>query len=97
MSVMVMIKRVFRMDKTEKLIPLLKELRQLSAEQPGYLSRKTYANTNDHGELTVITHWETADDWIKWQNHKNAKELQWQIDSIIGERTVFEVYSPVDS
>ncbi len=96
MSVMVIIKRVFRMDKTEKLVPLLKELRQLSAEQPGFISRNTYSNTNDPGELTVITHWETADDWIKWQNSEKAKELQWRIDSIIGEKTIFEVYRPED-
>ena len=96
MSVMVIIKRVFRMDQTEKLVPLLKELRQESAKQPGYISRTTYSNTNDPGELKVITHWETADDWIRWQNHKKAKELQWRIDSIIGEKTIFEVYTPED-
>ena len=94
MGVMVIIKRVFRMDQTEKLIPLLKELREKSAEQPGYISRTTYSKMNDPGELIVITHWETADDWIRWQNHEKAKELQWQIDSIIGEKTFFEVYTP---
>ena len=59
MSVMVIIKRVFRMDQTEKLVPLLKELRQESAKQPGFISRNTYSNTNDPGELKVITHWES--------------------------------------
>ncbi len=96
MSVMVIIKRVFRMDQTEELVPLLKELRQRSAEQPGYVSRTTYSKKNDPGELIVVTHWETADDWTKWQNHKKAKELQWRIDSIIGEKTIFEVYTPED-
>lgn len=96
MSVMVIIKRDFRMDQTEKLIPLLKELRLLSGEQPGYISRTTYSKTSDSGELIVVTHWETADDWNRWQNHKKAKELQWRIDSIIGEKTIFEVYTPED-
>ena len=94
MSVMVIIKRVFRMDQTEKLIPLLKELREKSAEQTGYISRTTYSKMSDPGELIVITHWETADDWIRWQNHEKAKKLQWEIDSIIGEKTFFEVYTP---
>lgn len=94
MSVMVIIKRTFRMDKTAKLVPLLEELRELSSKQPGYISRNTYSNTSDPEKLIVITHWEKADDWLKWQNMKRAKELQWQIDSIIGERTVFEVYQP---
>lgn len=96
MSVMVIIKRDFRMDQTEKLVPLLKELRQLSSEQTGYISRTTYRKTSDPGELIVITHWETVDDWSRWQNHKKAKELQWSIDSIIGEKSIFEVYTPED-
>ena len=40
--------------------------------------------------------WETADDWIRWMSKKEAKDLQWQIDSIIGEKTFFEVYKPED-
>ena len=84
------------MDKTEKLAPLLKKLRKLSEKQPGFISRQTYSNTADPGELTVITHWKSADDWISWQNNEKAKELQWRIDSIIGEKTVFEVYKPED-
>ena len=42
----------------------------------------------------VIMEWETADDWIRWMNSKEAKKLQWQVDRIIGEKTFFEVYKP---
>jgi heme-degrading monooxygenase HmoA len=49
---------------------------------------------DDPGELVVLMEWETADDWIKWMDHKDAKELQWQIDSLIGEKTFFELYKP---
>ena len=94
MSVMVIIKRVFRMEHTEKLQPLLKELRVQSKKQPGYISRKTYSKLSDPGEYIVITEWETADDWINWMNHKKARNLQWKIDSLIGEKTFFEVYKP---
>jgi heme-degrading monooxygenase HmoA len=38
--------------------------------------------------------WESADDWINWMNQREAIDLQWQIDRIIGEKTVFEVYKP---
>ena len=94
MRVLIIIKRVFRMDQTEQLVPLLKELRAKSEQQPGFISRTTYSKLNDPGELIVIMEWETADDWIKWMNTKEAKDLQWQIDSIIGEKTFFEVYKP---
>lgn len=94
MSVMVIIKRVFRMDKTEELVPLLKKLRTLSKKQPGFISRTTYSNVNDPGEYIVTTEWKTVDDWMQWMNNKKARELQWKIDSIIGEKTTFEVYKP---
>lgn len=94
MSVMIVIKRVFRMDQTGELLPLLKKLRTKSAKQPGYISRTTYSKVNDPGELLVIAEWETMDDWMAWMNKKEAKELQWKIDSIIGEKTIFSVYKP---
>jgi len=96
MSVLIIIKRVYRMDQTKQLVPLLKELRTESEKQPGFISRTTYSKLNDPGELVVIMEWETADDWIKWMDRKEAKSLQWQIDSIIGEKTFFEVYKPED-
>ena len=96
MSVLIVIKRVFRMDQTNQLLPLLKKLRTESEKQPGFISRTTYSNLNDPGEFLVTMEWETADDWIKWMNHQKAKDLQWQIDSLIGEKTFFEVYKPED-
>lgn len=96
MSVMIVIKRVFRMDQTGQLLPLLKELRTKSEKQPGYISRTTYSKVNDPGELLVIAEWETMDDWMAWMSKKEAKDLQWKIDHIIGERTIFEVYKPED-
>jgi heme oxygenase (mycobilin-producing) len=96
MSVLIVIKRVFRMDQTKQLVPLLKELRTKSEIQPGFISRTTYSNLSDPGEFLVTMEWETADDWIKWMNNQEAKDLQWQIDSLIGEKTFFEVYKPED-
>lgn len=96
MSVTVIIKRVFRMDQTQQLVPLLKELRQRSEQQPGYISRTTYSKMSDPGVLIVIAEWETADDWMNWMSKEESKELQWKIDSIIGEKTSFEVYKPED-
>lgn len=96
MSVTVIIKRVFRMDQTKKLKPLLKELRELSEKQPGYISRTTYSNVRDPGELIVLAKWETIDDWMNFMHQKEPKELQWKVDSIIGEKTIFDVYMPED-
>ena len=96
MGVLIIIKRVFRMDKTKQLVPLLKQLRAKTEKQPGFISRITYSKLNDPGELIVVMEWETFDAWSKWMDSEDAKELQWQIDSIIGEKTLFDVYKPED-
>ncbi len=82
------------MDKTKQLKPLLKELRKKSQKQPGFLSRTTYSNVGDPGELIVLSEWESMEDWMRWMENKEAKELQWKVDSIIGEKTSFEIYRP---
>jgi heme-degrading monooxygenase HmoA len=84
------------MDHSKNLVPLLKELRNKSEKQPGFISRTTYSKLNDPGEYIVINEWETANDWINWMNQDEARDLQWQIDSLIGEKTTFEMYKPED-
>lgn len=34
----------------------------------------------------------TADQWIEWMDQKEVKDIQWKIDSLIGEKTFFDVY-----
>ncbi len=94
MSVIVISKRVFRMNKTSELVPLLKKLRTKSENQQGFISRATYSKMNDPGECIVVSKWETADDWGTWIKQKEIREIQWQIDSLLGEKTVFDIYNP---
>ncbi|MGD1971694.1 MAG: antibiotic biosynthesis monooxygenase, partial [Desulfobacterales bacterium] len=68
MGVLIIIKRVFRMDQTKQLVPLLKELRAKAEKQSGFISRTTYSKLNDPGELVVVMEWETVDTWLKWMD-----------------------------
>ena len=60
MSVTVIVKRVFRMDHTQKLIPLLRQLREESSKQPGFISRRTFSKISDPGELIVLMEWRVS-------------------------------------
>lgn len=94
MYVKVISRRLFRISKKEKLIPLLQSLRKSAEKEEGFISRSTYSSMNDPGEYIVISEWKTADDWIRWINKKKVQQLQWDIDSILGEKTLFDVYLP---
>lgn len=94
MYVKVISRREFRISQKEKLIPLLKNLRKSAEKEKGFISRSTYSSMNDPGECIVISEWKTADDWLEWMNKKKVQKIQWDIDSLIGEKTFFDVYCP---
>ena len=95
MAVHVVIKRKYRINQPEKLIPLMKELNDRAQIQPGYVSTDTLQSTEDLGEYLVISAWETLEDWDKWFSNPQRKEIQDQVDSLIGERTFYEVFRSV--
>ncbi len=92
MPITVISKRVFKAKKNDKLIPLLKKLRNHAEKQKGFISRATFTNVNDATENIVISQWKSEADWKKWMKKKKVQEIQGKIDSLIGEKTVFEVY-----
>jgi len=95
MSVHVMSIRKFQIEETENLISLLAELSSCSKEQPGHISRETLRSLDNPGEYLVRGEWETVEYWDKWLRSKERRDIQGKIDSLIGEKTFFEVFEPV--
>ncbi len=95
MPIQVIIKRKWQIDKPEALIPLLTELRSLAKKQPGYISSETLRSLDNPEDYMVVGNWETVDDWQKWFQSKERRDLQGQVDSLIGEKTFYEIFEPV--
>ena len=95
MPVQVIIKRKIHVDNPKALIPLLSELRDHAKAQPGYISSQTLKNIDTPEEYLVVSTWKTTDDWKKWLNSKERRDIQGRVDSLIGERTFYEVFEPV--
>ncbi len=95
MPIQVIIKRKWQTDKHEELIPLLTELRSRPKKQPGYISGETLRSLDDPEDYMVVSKWETADDWQKWLQSKERRDLQSKVDSLIGERTFYEIFEAV--
>jgi len=95
MPIQVIIKRKWETDKPEALIPLLTELRSLAEKQPGYISGETLRSLDDPDKYLVFSKWETVDDWKNWLQSKERRDLQGEVDSLIGERTFYELFEPV--
>ncbi len=95
MPIQVIIKRKWETDKPEALFPLLTELRSLAEKQPGYISGETLRSLDDPDKYLVFSKWETVDDWKNWLQSKERRDIQGEVDSLIGERTFYELFEPV--
>jgi len=95
MSIKVIIKRKWQVDKPEELLPLLAALRVAARKQPGFISGETLRSLDDPEDYLVISIWETADDWKKWMQNKKRRDLQGKVDSLIGEKTFYEMFETV--
>ena len=93
MAVKVFIKRAVPEHKLEALKPLLRTVRNLAMNQPGYISGETYKRLDRPGESLVISTWQSMDDWRKWLLSEERAEAQEKIDFLLGEKTVFEIYA----
>jgi len=91
-----MIKRKWKVDNPKALLPLLIELRSRAKEQPGYLSSETLRSLEDPDYFLVISRWETADDWKKWLQSNERREIQGKVDSMIGEKTFYEIFKSIN-
>ncbi len=95
MPVQVIIKRKLSINNPQELIPLLSELHSHAMEQPGYLFGETLRNIENLEEYMVVSKWETAADWTRWFQNKKRREIQGRVDSIIGEKTFYEIFESV--
>jgi heme-degrading monooxygenase HmoA len=97
MPIEVMIKRKWQVEKPEELFPLLAALRAAAKKQSGFISGETLRSIDDPENFLIISIWETADDWKKWMQNKKRRDLQGKVDSLIGERTFYELFETVST
>ncbi len=95
MTVQVVIKRKFKMNHPEQLIPLLQELTERAKRQEGYISTETLQSTDNPKDYLVMSTWESAENWKDWFASKERRDIQGKVDSLIGERTFYEIFTPV--
>ena len=94
MAVHVVIKRKFQLRNPERLIPLLSELNERAKLQEGYISTDILQSLDTPEDYLVISKWETEENWKTWFNSRERRDLQGNVDSLIGERTFYEIFKP---
>jgi heme-degrading monooxygenase HmoA len=92
MAVKVLIKRKVAEEKAKEMIPLFRKMRALATKQPGYISGETMRNLDNPDTFLVISTWQSSDDWKRWVQTSERKQIQDQIDALLGGATEYEIY-----
>ena len=92
MAVKVFIKRYVKKGKTQEAVELLKDVRSQALKQPGYISGETLINHYDPCNITVVSTWQTIDDWIRWEESDERSAKEDQLEDLQEGPADFEIY-----
>lgn len=96
MAIEVFIKREVQQGaEARKLMPLILQLRALATVQPGYISGRTLGEVGDTGKLLVISAWQSIEDWKRWSNSRERKEIDQKIESLSGQKAEYTIYETI--
>ena len=76
----------------ENLSALLRELRTVAMNQPGYITGETLINTEDRSITTVISTWRSLEDWKAWETSQTRAKLYQQIEPLLVEKPKVSTY-----
>lgn len=92
MTVKIFIKRHVMQEYELELSTLLKKIRSMTLNQPGYISGETLRRLDRDDEVIVISTWRTIEDWNKWYQSEQRMITQNEIDMLLGEDTEYAIY-----
>jgi len=92
MSVKIFINRKGVEKNIIELTVLLKKLRSLTLNQPGYIYGETLRRLDQPDECMVISTWRSLQDWESWLKNEERISIQSEIDLLLGKDTEYAVY-----
>lgn len=92
MAVRVIIDRKVKKGKAAELSTLLRELRSKAMPAKGYISGETLRSLDDPQNYVVITTWQSADEWKKWEKDPERRKIQNKIEKLMSRPTRAKIY-----
>ena len=92
MTVKIFIKRNIQENDMDVALSLLNQFRINAMGQPGYISGETLINHYDPRSVTVVSTWQTVEDWINWQESEERARIEARLEEMLAQPTKYEVY-----
>jgi heme oxygenase (mycobilin-producing) len=91
--VKVLLERTIRGKHVGDAVRLMRQMRVLAMQQPGYISGETLHAVADPNHYLVISAWESLENWQDWVNHPDRQKLHQEIDAYLGSPTIMRVFT----
>ena len=92
MAIKVVIKRHLKKSTAEEAIAFLNTIRREAMGRPGYISGETWINHYDPHKITVVSTWQTVEDWIHWEESDTREAHEAKLDNLLKVPAKFEIY-----
>jgi len=90
--VRIVIERHLKEGKRGELMSLLRELRAAAMHQPGYVTGESLASTKDPSIISVLSTWQSLEDWKAWEKSEQRIKLYEKIESLLLEKPKVSIY-----
>ena len=92
MAIKILIKRHFQEGSTQQAFALIKNFRQDAMNRSGYIAGETWINHYDPCQITVVSTWQTVEDWIQWEESDERVSHEEKLKDILIAPAQFEIY-----
>lgn len=93
MAVKVLIKRHFHPEHLEQASKMLIRARYEAMKMAGYIASETWRGLHDPSWITVVSMWQTPEDWHRWYTSGHRKEFTVELGKIMLEGERIEPYA----
>jgi len=91
--VKVLLERTIKGKHVGEITRLLRQMRVLALQQPGYVFGETLHALNDPNHYLVISTWGSLEHWQAWLKNPKRQVMQEEIDSYLDSPTSIRVFS----
>jgi heme oxygenase (mycobilin-producing) len=89
----VLLERTIRGKQVGEIVRLLRQMRVMANQQPGYVSGETMHAVDDPNHYLVISTWESLEHWQAWFDNHERQKLQAEIDGYLESATRWRVFT----
>lgn len=93
MAIKVLIKRHFKPEHLDTASKILIRARYEAMKMDGYIASETWRGLHDSSWITVVSMWQSPEDWNRWYASSQRSEFMAELAEIMSEGERIEPYA----